>query len=241
MSAWRKFCICVVLRFCAVLARCSLCCGLGRGYVRISVCTLVGEFRLHAVAFVRKSTIHAGLVCPRFCCSNLLVAGGFCWKYRRALVVRKIGGNESVCTLDRNYVLDLGVGGSRIGDGNTFELDVGNVGAGALRQIIDGGYSIVLISSLPTNPLEVVESFSKRLRKSGFSGWIVVGNYRMKSFESSIRKRLKDAGVDYASHRLHAICRIINYANEATFESSSSPIELREGLTTSQSVTSSSL
>ena len=112
---------------------------------------------------------------------------------------------------------------------------------GTLRQILDGGYSIVLISSLPTNPLEVVESFSKRLRKSGFSGWIVVGNYRMKSFESSIRKRLKDAGVDYTSHRLHAICRIINYANEATSESSSSPIELREGLTTSQSVTSSPL
>ena len=96
---------------------------------------------------------------------------------------------------------------------------------GTIRQIIDEGFSIVLISSLPANPLEVIEAFAKRLRNRGYGGWIVVGNYRVKSLERSIRSRLKDAGVDYSSHRLHAICRIINFADRSTNDSASSLAE----------------
>ncbi len=89
------------------------------------------------------------------------------------------------------------------------------------KLIASGDFSIVLISSLPTNPWEVIESFSKRLRREGFTGWIAVGNWRIKTFNSSVRKRLKDSGVDYSSHRLHALCRILNYANESLNDSRS--------------------
>jgi hypothetical protein len=100
---------------------------------------------------------------------------------------------------------------------------------GTLKKIIASGSTIVLISSLPTNPLEVIEAFSRRLRSVGYTGWIVVGNYRLKSFDSVVRKRLKDAGIDYSSHRLHAICRIINYTNESMNESPPNPVELKVG------------
>ena len=93
---------------------------------------------------------------------------------------------------------------------------------GNIRKITEGGVSIVLVSSLPSNPIEVIEAFSKRLRNAGYAGWIVVGHYRLKSLDSSAKKRLKDAGVDYSSHRLHAICRIINFATEGSTDSDSS-------------------
>lgn len=80
------------------------------------------------------------------------------------------------------------------------------------KKIVTGNYSIVLISSLPNNPWELIEAFTRRLRKAGFSGWIAVGNWRVRTLHSSVRKRLKEAGVDYSSHRLHSVCRIISYA-----------------------------
>jgi hypothetical protein len=86
------------------------------------------------------------------------------------------------------------------------------------RQIVKGDYSIVLISSLPNNPWELIEAFARRLRKAGFNGWIAVGNWRVKTLDSSVRRRLKEAGVDYTSHRLHAVCRIISYATASLFD-----------------------
>ncbi len=86
------------------------------------------------------------------------------------------------------------------------------------RQIVKGDYSIVLISSLPNNPWELIEAFARRLRKAGFNGWIAVGNWRVKTIDSSVRRRLKEAGVDYTSHRLHAVCRIISYATASLFD-----------------------
>ena len=97
------------------------------------------------------------------------------------------------------------------------------------KQIAKGDFSIVLISSLPTNPWEVIESFSKRLRRDGFAGWIAVGNWRVKTFDSQVRRRLKEAGVDYSSHRLHAICRILNYANETLDDSQAVSTDLGDG------------
>lgn len=91
--------------------------------------------------------------------------------------------------------------------------------AKAIQQIVRGDYSIVMISCLPGNPWEVVESFARYLRKAGFSGWIAVGNWRTKTLSSTLRARLKDAGVDYVSHRLHSVCRMISYATSSTLHS----------------------
>ena len=82
------------------------------------------------------------------------------------------------------------------------------------HRIVNGNYSIVLISSLPDNPWELIERFAMRLRKDGFTGWIAVGKWRMQTLPSSLRMRLKEAGIDYASHRLHSVCRIVSYAAE---------------------------
>jgi len=88
------------------------------------------------------------------------------------------------------------------------------------RQIVRGNYSIVLVSSLPNNPWELIEAFARRLRKAGFNGWIAVGNWRVRTLDSDIKRRLKEAGVDYTSHRLHAMCRMISYATLSLFDSS---------------------
>ena len=87
------------------------------------------------------------------------------------------------------------------------------------HHIVKGNYSIVLISSLPNNPWELIERFAQRLRKDGFTGWIAVGNWRVRTLPSSLRMRLKEAGVDYASHRLHSVCRIVSYAALSLHES----------------------
>ncbi len=86
-------------------------------------------------------------------------------------------------------------------------------------HILKGNYSIVLISSLPNNPWEIIERFAKRLRKEGFTGWIAVGNWRVRTLPSSLRTRLKESGVEYASHRLHSVCRIVSYAASSLHES----------------------
>ncbi len=91
------------------------------------------------------------------------------------------------------------------------------------HHIVKGNYSIVLISSLPNNPWELIEGFAKRLRKDGFNGWIAVGNWRMRTLPNSLRMRLKEAGVDYASHRLHSVCRIVSYAAASLHESDETP------------------
>lgn len=84
------------------------------------------------------------------------------------------------------------------------------------KRIVVGDFSIVVISALPANPWAVIESFTKRLRKEGFTGWIAVGCWRMKSFDHVVRLQLKEAGIDYASHRLHSLCRILSYANDSS-------------------------
>lgn len=94
-----------------------------------------------------------------------------------------------------------------------------NLDATTAREIVKGNYSIVLISSLPNNSLELIEAFSRRLRKAGFNGWLAVGNWRVRTLVSSVRKRFKEAGVDYTSHRLHAACRMISYATASLFDS----------------------
>ena len=63
-----------------------------------------------------------------------------------------------------------------------------------------------------------MEAFARRLRKAGFNGWIAVGNWRVKTLDGSVKRRLKEAGVDYSSHRLHAVCRIISYATASLFD-----------------------
>jgi len=93
------------------------------------------------------------------------------------------------------------------------------------HHIVKGNYSIVLISSLPNNPWELIERFAKRLRKDGFTGWIAVGNWRVRTLPSSLRNRLKEAGVDYASHRLHSVCRIVSYAALSIHESDENPMQ----------------
>ncbi len=95
------------------------------------------------------------------------------------------------------------------------------------KRIVAGDYSIVIISALPSNPWEVIETFAKRLRSDGFTGWIAVGRWRVKAFDKVVRLQLKEAGVDYASHRLHSVCRILSYANEPSHSSltTSWPIE----------------
>ena len=95
--------------------------------------------------------------------------------------------------------------------------------AKALHHIVKGNYSIVLISSLPNNPWELIERFVKRLRKDGFTGWIAIGNWRVRTLPSSLRMRLKEAGVEYASHRLHSVCRIVSYAAASLHESDAIP------------------
>ncbi len=92
-------------------------------------------------------------------------------------------------------------------------------------QILKGNYSIVLISSLPNNPWELIERFAKRLRKEGFTGWIAVGNWRVRTLPGSLRTRLKEAGVEYASHRLHSVCRIVSYAALSLHEPDENPIQ----------------
>ena len=92
-------------------------------------------------------------------------------------------------------------------------------------HILKGNYSIVLISSLPSNPWELIERFAKRLRKVGFTGWIAVGNWRMRTLPSSLRSRLKEAGVEYTSHRLHSVCRLVSYAASSLHESDEDLIE----------------
>jgi predicted PurR-regulated permease PerM len=93
------------------------------------------------------------------------------------------------------------------------ELSLGHSLSPATSKLIaKEDFSVVVISALPTNPLEVIEAFARRLRSDGFTGWIAVGNWRVKSLDSTARRRLKEAGVDYASHRLHSLCRILKYA-----------------------------
>ena len=82
------------------------------------------------------------------------------------------------------------------------------------KQIVVENYSMVVISAIPSNSWEIIEAFARRLRSDGYTGWIAVGNWRVKSFDNSIRHRLKQSGVDYASHRLHSVCRIASYASE---------------------------
>jgi len=96
------------------------------------------------------------------------------------------------------------------------------------KRIATGNFSIVVFSSLPTNPLQLIESFSRRLRKNNFNGWIAVGNWRIKSIDSNLRRRLKEAGVNYATHRLNSLCRILNFAAEFSNDAYSKSSELIE-------------
>ena len=54
-----------------------------------------------------------------------------------------------------------------------------------------------------------------------------MGNWRVRTLHSSVRKRLKEAGVDYSSHRLHSVCRIISYATASLFDSTENSEETK--------------
>lgn len=111
------------------------------------------------------------------------------------------------------------------------EISVGHsLGSGTSKRIASQDYSFVVISSLPTNPWEAIESFSQRLRRDGFKGWIAVGNWRVKSIDIALKRRLKEAGVDYVSHRLHALCRMLSYASDALHDVNSNGEDSNERL-----------
>jgi len=94
------------------------------------------------------------------------------------------------------------------------ELSISHLMNASSKRISARDFSIVIFSSLPTNPWELIESFSRRFRRDGFSGWIAFGDWRVKSIDRGVRRRLNVAGADYATHRLHSLCRIVNFNNE---------------------------
>ena len=57
-----------------------------------------------------------------------------------------------------------------------------------------------------------------------------MGNWRVKSIDIALKRRLKEAGVDYVSHRLHALCRMLSYASDALHDVNSNSEDSNERL-----------
>ena len=55
-------------------------------------------------------------------------------------------------------------------------------------------------------------AFARMLRKSGFTGWIVLGWWKSKPLRQSTRLQLQDAGFDYVTHRMNAMDRMLRFA-----------------------------
>jgi predicted PurR-regulated permease PerM len=86
----------------------------------------------------------------------------------------------------------------------------------ALKECLDEDVRLVIFSATPPHKSAQIEAVITRLRRSGYSDWIAVGNWRAKTLSQSIRHQLKQAGADYVTHRLHAMDRMIPHIQAQT-------------------------
>lgn len=73
---------------------------------------------------------------------------------------------------------------------------------------------IVVLSVADRQGRSVLEAACRMLRRCGYEGWIAAGWWRSGGITEPHRRQLKEAGADYVTHRLYAMERMINYAEQ---------------------------
>ncbi len=80
------------------------------------------------------------------------------------------------------------------------------------RRLVADAPDVVLLSHSGAVHKDEAIALARLLRKNGFDGWIVLGWWRAKSLRHATRLQLKEAGIDYITHRLTSMDRMLRYA-----------------------------